>query len=408
MGRKATIDYAALVGAIVTKINYARRDQGTSVPDPLGKCVNPATGEPVSARRQDEALLPAPGTVEPSEDGNGTGRCPVCATTVKLSSKGFVTAHTVRRENIPQPPPTVRLMERQTAVTDAGARVGSPDASERAVSASLSGHAYRGWHVPMALPENPESGPTVRIVVRKADGKGTQTITVPATEANVRTALRQEQRKKQRTSKKTGELIGGPDAALLTRYGRMLKGLTGLEAVGVLGAEPGTYMTREAFTVDAVHAPEGREERAREGRSGHVPTSPGPAMFKGPAMSSVPPAESARVTGKGKPRNAIGWGGPLGRERMDRVAVSGNTEACQGRDCTLEGCPAVIGGRHGWMQCHVYRGLSKTRQRRYWQQVKVNRDRDRQAREYAARERACPGGGYVSRETVSRAGVQRV
>lgn len=386
-----SLDYPnALVDSVMTKISTGGASDETATPEPLGKCMNPATGKPVSARRDAEALLPAPGTVESSEDGNGTGRCPECATTVKLSSKGFITAHTVRRENIPQPPPTVRLAERQTAVTDTGVHIGSPDTSERSRDAELSGVAFRDWHPPMILP-----GPTVKIVMRKpkGDGKGytTETVEVPGTEQNVRTALRQEQRKKQRVDKKTGELVGGPDPKLLRRYADMLKGLTGLAATGSLGYMPGAYRLREAACVDAPHAPQGREERAEGERRGHVPTSPGPAMFKGPAMSGAIPTERDRTTKKGKPRNGIGWSGALGRERIDRIAVSGNAEACQGKGCTLPSCTAVIGGRYGYMECRTYRTLSKTRARHYWSQVKRNKERDRAARERAARLKDAPG-----------------
>lgn len=423
------LDYPnALIDSVITQQSVAQSSKAsTAQPEPLGKCINPATGEPVSARRADEGVLPAPGSVKESADGNGTGTCPECSAHVKLSGKGFVTAHTVRKESIPAPPPTVRLAERQTAVTEMGVRVGSPDLAERSRTAELSGVRYGGWHAPLVLPVN---GDTVVVQMRqpKVDAEGnpvlgkngrplTQSsmVRVPATEANVRTALRQEQRKRMRKDKTSGELVGGPDKALLVRLGRMLKGLTGTEAVGVLGAEPGTYQVREAVVMDAPNAPEGREERRREdGRTGHVLMSPGPALVTGRAMSGVVPGESDRVNSKGKPKNALGWEGGLGRPRADRMVLDGSTVSCVGDGCSIEGCPEIRGGRDGYMACHVYRIMSKTQKRRYRAQVATTRAR-RKAAEERARELAAPKGtrhapgyGYVTGRRPSRAGIQMV
>lgn len=420
------LDYPnALIDSVITQQSVAQSSKAsTAQPEPLGKCINPATGEPVSARRADEGVLPAPGSVKESADGNGTGTCPECSAHVKLSGKGFVTAHNVRKESIPAPSPTVRLAERQTAVTETGVRVGSPDASERSRTAELSGVRYAGWHAPLALPVN---GETVAIVMRRpkvdADGRpvlgkkgqpltASETVRVPATEANVRTALRQEQRKELRRDKetgelirdkKTGELIGGPDKALLSKLGRILKGLTGAEAVGVTGAKPGTYQVREAATMDAPNAPEGREERRRaDGRVGHVASSPGPALVPGRGMSGEIPAASDRTNRKGGSKNAIGWSAPIGRPRLDPIAVVGNAEACQGRDCTLDHCPAILGERHGYMTCHVFRTLSKTAKRRYWMHVATNKRRYTEARELSRRPKTAGGYGHIPAPAAQR------
>src|SRR5687767_3345285 len=73
------------------------REEIAAISEQLGKCINPATGEPVSARREDAAILPVKGSHTGSEDGNGKGTCPECGAHVRLSGKGFVTAHSVRR-----------------------------------------------------------------------------------------------------------------------------------------------------------------------------------------------------------------------------------------------------------------------------------------------------------------------
>lgn len=351
-------------------------DEVKAMRETLGKCVNPATGEPVSARNEEYAVLPVKGSVTPSADGHGRGTCPHCGAHVALSKKGFLTAHKVRHNPVPVTPPAVRLVERQAEVTDSGARVGSPDAAMRTRDAELRANAGTA---------------TVKIKVKAVQPDGTSKMVltdVPGTEENVRTALRQEYAKKQRpvrlngkpvmrTDPETGNKVpvmgGGPDPKLIARYSAMLKGITGTEAVRAVGAQPGTYKVREAVTLDAPNAPQGRDESCDPDRRGdargHVPTSPGPALVQGPAMSGAVPTDKDRQTSTGKPRNAIGWSGPLGRPRPDRVAVSGNAEACGGKGCTVGGCVAIVGGRYGYLECHVFRLLSKSKKRHYWEHV---------------------------------------
>lgn len=502
----AQTDYAnALVDSLITKASVAGRAEVSGTSEPLvSKCVNPATGEPVSARREEFAVLPVAGSVVESEDGNGKGSCPVCSTLVKLSGKGFVTAHTVRRVSIPVP--KTRLAERMPAATESGARTGSADASERSRAAELSGVAGTGT-VPLvvvvdgdvvkAKSPDPVAG-TVELVMVEGVSVGdvdmgerkSRTVQVPATVDNLRTAIRQESRKKLRPEyakgdtpskcvnpatgepvsarreefavlpdagsvetspdggvtgtcpecrtrvglsgkgfvtahmrgrgEPTGRMVGGPDAALLARLNRMLKGATGLESVGVLGAEPGCYRVREAVDVDRASVDvtggtgSARDERGVPVR-GHklnarVPSSPGTALVPGrserpmvgevsvrrvgesyarPADAEVP--ERERSTGKGKPRNAVGWSGPVGRERPDRVVIAGGDAAvCNGRKgkpCTVRGCVAVVGGQYGYMECHVFRAQSKAQQRRYWAHVATNEARDMAACERVGRER---------------------
>jgi hypothetical protein len=358
------------------------REEVAAMRETLGKCVNPLTGEPVSARREETAILPVPGTVEGAEDGNGTGTCPECGAHVKLSGKGFVTAHSVRR--MPVPAHKSSTKERQTPATDTGSRVGSPDAAERTRAAELSGATGTD---------------TVKIKVRNQETGKSEDKDVPATEANIRTALRQEQRRK------------SPDAARLSRLGSMLRGATGTVAVPVIGAQPGTYKVFEAVTLDAANAPEGRDERKREdGGVAHVPTSPGPALVQGHSMSGAVPTDRQRVTRGGKPRNAIGWNEPVGRQRVDRVVTTGTLrtpDECEGKGCTVSGCVAIVGGQCGYLTCAEFRALPVNGRKHYWGHVTVNKRRAEAARERMRRP-VVPGRGYVSREPVSRAGIQRV
>lgn len=332
------------------------QDEAAATQESLGKCINPATGEPVSARKEETAVLPVKGSRTASDDGNGRGTCPHCSAHVKLSGKGFITAHAVRRNPVPVPPPTVKLAEREPAVTESGSRVGSPDASMRSRTAELSGALGTG---------------TVRIKVRNEQGR-TEEKDVPATPDNIRTALRQERKRKH------------PDAKLLHRLGSMLRGATGSEAVPVPGAMPGTYRVREAVTLDAPSY----EERARDdGSVAHVPTSPGPALVRGVPMAGKVPTDRQRVTHQGKPRNAIGWSEPLGRDRPDRVVITGDAGVCKGRSCDLDGCAAIVGGTHGYLSCAVFRTLGKRPRRRYWEHVATNRSRAQRAAETARRQK---------------------
>jgi hypothetical protein len=383
----------------------------------LGKCVNPVTGEPVSARREEFAVLPVASSVTGSADGNGRGSCPFCGAHVRLSGKGFVTSHTTRQMPIAAPSAAVRLAERQTVVAESGVRVGSPDAAERSRSAELVGAAFKGWHPPLVLP-----GHTVRITVREpkldADGRPvlgkrgrplteSRQVDVPATEANVRTALRQEQGKKRRPVYRTdesgrkvptGEMRGGPDAGVLARLGSILKGLHGAAAVPVLGAAPGTYRVREAAVVDRdtvdTLGERGNQRDVRPrvagARDGRVPSSVGPAMVQGRAMEPVVPERENR---HGKPLNAAGWSDPLGRPRLDAMVVAGgNPEACGGVGCTVEGCVAVVGAHRGVdprevkaRTCAEFRVMTRTQQRRYKAWVAK---REAAVREARARKRA--------------------
>jgi hypothetical protein len=375
MAQRATRDVSD------AKAHALTTDEVKAVSEILGKCINPVTGKPVSARREDEAVLPVAGSKKDSDDGNGTGTCPECGAHVRLSGKGFLTAHSIRRTPVPAPAPTVRLAERQAEVTDTGARVGSPDASMRTREAELGAAAGTA---------------PVTIRVKGADGKMTDA-EVPATADNIRTAIRQQQRRK------------SPDTKLLAKLGSMLRGATGTVAVPVIGAQPGTYKVREAVTLDAPNAPEGREERQGEdGRNGHVPTAPGPALVQGGAMSGEVPTDRARQTRKGMPRNAIGWSGPLGRPRPDRVALVGNAEACGGKACKIDGCVAVVGGRYGYLECHVYRAQSKSRQRRYWEHVATAKARAERAAELSQRPRVATGRGHVTGKSMGGPGIRRV
>lgn len=352
----------------------------------LGKCINPATGEPVSARKDDTAVFPVKGSATGSPDGNGKGTCPECGAHVRLSGKGYITSHSVRSTPVPAPDKTVRLAERAPEVTDAGSRVGSPDASMRTRRAELSGATGTG---------------TVKIKMsaKGPDGKSKSVAQdVPATPDNIRTALRQEQKRR------------SPDAGLLAKLGSMLRGATGTVAAPVTGAAPGTYKVREAVTLDAPNAPEGRDERQQGERKGHVPTSPGPALVNGRPMSGAIPQDSDRVTAKGGPRNAIGWGGPLGRVKPDAIAITGDRASCGGKKCVIKGCVGIVGGeRFGFIECHVYRTMSKSQQRKYWQHVANNGKRAKQAKTNARRVVDMPHRQFpVSRSAMGGAAIRQV
>jgi hypothetical protein len=462
------VDYASLVSAVTVKINAARSanrcalcamDERSSARCKVakdgrhvtrsgrtgvyGKCMNPGTGEPVSARNEEDAVFPVEGSVQDRSaggpvpervnlrlpmtgkvDGNGTGLCPFCTTRVRLSGKGFVTAHTVRAENLPVAPPRVRLAERMPEIVATRAVSGSPDKSERVRDAELRGAQMRDWHPPMLLPDVTATV-VVRMRVPAEGGKGKprlKEMRVPATLQNVRTAWRQEHAKEARKSKKTGDMVGGPDQKVLARLSALLRGLSGLQSSDRAMDGSGARV-REAATYDAPNAPEGREERTREdGRNGHVATRVmGAALVPGRSMSGEVPSERDRQTRKGKPRNAIGWSEPVGRMRPDAGALNGNAqEVCGGRGCTVKGCTAIVGGeRYGFLECHYFRAQSRSRQARYWQKVKTAKEHARRAREYAGRpvdaarhagagNVIAPGGHGTVTGAPSRAGIQRV
>lgn len=383
------------------------QEERAAVRETLGKCVNPATGEPVSARKDEFAVPPVKGSISGSADGNGKGTCPHCGTSVPLSTKGYITSHSVR--NTPIPVPKVRLKETAAPVADAGARIGDPTTGEVRRNAELT--AAAGTATVMIQMKNPDTGKR-------------ETVKVAATEANIRTALRQQYAKKQRPERTkspapgvkgtlTGRMLGGPDMDLCRKLSAMLRGVTGTQAVPVSGAEPGTYKVREAVTLDATHFADAGVNGGRglesEGRGTVALASPGPALVKGPNMTPVEPKREGK---NGKPRNGT-MAGPLGRPRPDRGAVEGAAAVTKHDPkkaplCAAEECEHIAGGTAGYLTYSQLSALSRTptgrtQRRRYWKHVETNRARAQRAKEYASAPRAVRAKDYASCERATRA-----
>jgi hypothetical protein len=143
--------------------------------DALGKCL--ADGEPLKVKHK---IAPVMGSVrevlggifqgEEIKNAERTGTCPNCGAHVKLSSKGFITAHAVR--NAPQPV-SKALSDTALDVADTGARVGDPEAAAQRRTVEVTGAFEAG---------------TVKVPVKGENGR-TKLQEAPGTEENVRAAF---------------------------------------------------------------------------------------------------------------------------------------------------------------------------------------------------------------------------
>lgn len=267
------------------------------------KCINPVTGEPVSARKDETAVLPVPGSVrdviagrfkgEPVKHAPKTGTCPFCTAHVRLSGKGFVTAHNRGKESVPAP--KTRLVERQTAPTDMGARVGDPDAGSKRRAVDVDGAYGRG---------------TVEVPGKDDAGKRVME-EVPATAENIRTALDYWKGRKPRkqASKDT-------QSRMVSELSRRLRATEGAPAPRH-DAETGQYVptvSRGSKAMGAKMAPEASVKALTN-------MLPGPPLVKGRSLPPELPMFRNRKTGEMERRACGTLLGSLGRDRMDPGAI---------------------------------------------------------------------------------------
>lgn len=130
------------------------------------------------------------------EGAKRTGTCPECGGHVGLSQKGFLGAHTVRRGAVPKSP---ALVESNIIPTDTDLRVGDPNAGSKRRAEQIDGAFERG---------------TVAVKSTDPDTGKRVTTDVPATEDNIREALRQELDRKRPTASKVASLRRQLDAAV--------------------------------------------------------------------------------------------------------------------------------------------------------------------------------------------------
>jgi hypothetical protein len=141
----------------------------------LSTCL--VNGEPLKVKHK---IVPVPGSIRQIvggmfqgaeiENAERTGTCPNCGAHVKLSAKGFMTAHTVR--NAPKPADK-GLSDQSYDVADSGARVGDPEAGVQRRKVDVLGALEAGA---VMVPVKGENG-RVKLEER------------PGTEDNVRAAF---------------------------------------------------------------------------------------------------------------------------------------------------------------------------------------------------------------------------
>jgi hypothetical protein len=238
MSRKLSdAKYAALVRVFVSKQHGARNrlmDDGKIVKADgkryvfagermTGKCVNPTTGEPVTAVG-DCLVMPVPGSEQvmsigpmgdvkvgrkksvkgaassddaPAPKVRRSGTCPLCGAHVPLSDvKGAIRSHTVHSEPVPA---SKALSEPRMDVTDTGTRVGAPETSHKLRLTEIDGAFGRG------TVEVPVMGPKGRTRLEEAE----------ATEDNIRAALEYRRTRKPRSD--AGRKAQSEHVSTLTR-----------------------------------------------------------------------------------------------------------------------------------------------------------------------------------------------
>lgn len=314
--------HGALVDLLRIKVRTARVKGVDGARGPV-KCLNPETGEPVSARRDEFGVLPVPGSVregisgrfkgdgrktERQKDGTTvdvitpsgpikhtpkTGTCPFCPAHVRLSGTGLVTAHNRGKESVPAP--RTRLVERQTAQTDMGARVGDPDAGSKRRAVDVDGAYERG---------------AVEVPGKDACGKRVME-EVPATAENIRTALDYWKGRKPRK-----QASMDTQSRMISELSRRLRACEGAPAPRY-DRETGQYaptVSRGSKAMGAQMAPESSVRALTN-------MLPGPPLVKGRSLPPELPMFRNRKTGEMERRACGTLLGSLGRDRMDKGAM---------------------------------------------------------------------------------------
>lgn len=329
-------------------------------------CVHPEADEPVKVKHK---VAPVAGSVralvagsfrgEDIEHGLTSGTCPFCLAHVPLSGKGFVTAHNRGAESVPAP--KGKLADRQTVVTDTGARVGDPDAGDRRRGTDVDGLFERGTV--------PGHDPKTYKPIKDDDG---HQVEVPATAANVRAVL--EYWKARRPRKQASK---DAQTEHVSRYTRMLRAFEGAP-VPRYDRGTGTYVSgaarnvplfeydtdtdtvaatdeREQRSMAAAHSPEGLQTPHTLCALDPSPVSgvalaasqmvPGPPSYRGRGIEPMAgPVAVSHVDGPAvevescEDTRGNSWidragtlAGPLGRERMDRDVVGERPRAHRSR-----------------------------------------------------------------------------
>ena len=332
--------YADLAYLAKVKTGAARRLSVQNV-KPVGRCT--VNGEPLKASHK---IRPVSGSVRDGHPRKGT--CPECGTPVRISDKGFVTSHIVRNEPMGTNP---ALSSVSVEPTDTGPRVGDPDAGDRRRNAEIDGAFKRG---------------TVDVKVVGADGKA-RVEARPATEENLRLAVEQTRQRADGKRKRA-------DEARIT--GDVDKALGCAQAASRLNAEASALMRQVRGAMagqDALHAD---HAGAAIGQRGHG-RSDGAAL----AGANMPPVQPR----KGWLAKAGTTDLPVGRVRPDLGALGAQmsthdpkrVKACADMDCRH-----LVGGHvHGTMEFRVFKGLSRSQQRKVWGRVRKAKQRAQAARE---------------------------
>lgn len=280
-----------------------------------------------------DKLLPVDGSVRGPE-GKETGTCPECLTPGVMLSivGGFVRAHTVASEELPEnnPQPATLaagkgkkvgtgLSEPLVTLVDTGVRSGDPRAAETRRHAFIEGAAGIGV---VQVPRRVPSGGVTKTGKPRMTSKMTD---VPATEEHVREAL-EFWRKRNVTSdgsrRTQNEMVSslarrleGIMSSQVVRYDESSKTV----AVVTLPLADQPQMCADVDTAQSHRGPtlvRGRDVAPRvRGHEGEGEAAKRLRDPRDPAQSTLEPTDLRR---NGQVRKSTSFEQPLGRERFDR------------------------------------------------------------------------------------------
>lgn len=275
-------------------------------------------GEPLTVK--DHHVLPVAGSVREAVAGefqggmiknpDRTGSCPECGAHVALSGKGFVTSHNAL--NGPSVA-SASLVEPSVVPADMGARVGDPSAGLQRRTVELDGAFEHG---------------TVRVPVPGKNGR-TKLEDAPATEANVRVALDYVRGRRPRSDAGRAE-----QSARVSELVRRLEAMRSASVVvhadvdAPVTVDVATVLAPAETSMSASVSPDGLTAPAGRGMIAGAPVVKGRPMVPFAGEVTVRQQGEAYVRPQDAMDNRSAWeqragtmAGPLGRDRLDRVAA---------------------------------------------------------------------------------------
>lgn len=363
--RAEAIFYENVCRQASIRIHAARLALAAEV-KPVGRCM--VDGEPLKASHH---VTPRSGSVMPGPVVS-LGTCPLCGTReVKLTVKGFLTAHVVRGEPMGKAP---GLSERSIEPTDTGARVGDPYAGDKRRGTEIDGAFVRGT-----------------VTVKGDDGEMEE---VPATSENLRLAASQIRKRADGKRKRADSARAAGDKG---------KALGNADAASKLHAEAAKLVRQAHAQEVGTGAFAGKYVRGQRDHG----RSDGAAL----AGANLPPVQPT----SGYIAKAGTGSLPVGRTMPDKGAL-GKSVTVHDREvklCADMDCDHYVGNMpedsdvRALVTWREFKALSRSQQNKVWGRIRKAKDAAKRARAYAKRKGgALSGTGGASTRDVTDGDVK--